>query len=101
MTSSSRPPELDDRTRSLLADLVAPIPVERAFPEVEFARAEPGPTILVRLPDTGTIPPAVREALDDLARACHEAYGYGVEVIPDDRDDVYAALDLIRRHVDR
>jgi hypothetical protein len=68
---------------------------------VEFATVEPGPVVLVRLPDTANFPPAVREALDDLARACHEAYGYGVEVIADDRDDVYAALDLIRRHVDR
>jgi hypothetical protein len=100
VTSSSRPP-LDERTRTLLDELVAPIPLGRVFPEVEFATVEPGPTVLVRLPDTGSIPPAVADALNALAAACLEEYGYGVEVIPDDRDDVYAALDLIRRHVDR
>jgi len=102
VSSSSRPP-VDERA---LAELVAPVPLARAFPElaarepVEFAVREREDAVRVRLPDTASIPPAVLQALDALATACREAYGLGVEVIADDRDDARAALDVLRRCLD-
>lgn len=84
-----------------LGELLAPVPIARAFPDgVEFVPAEPA-VVVVRVPDTRALTPALIAVLGDLAAAVREAYGGGVDVIDDDRAEVYAALDTIRRHVDR
>jgi hypothetical protein len=94
----SLPPEYREAAARALGSFVR---AQEPADPVEFVAVAPEDSVRVRLPDTATIPPPVLAAIEQLATACREEYGYGVEVIPDDRDDVYAALDLIRRHVDR
>lgn len=94
-------PAPDERTRSLLADLVAPVPVERAFPEVEFAVAPVEPVVrVVGIPDTVQLPGDVLEALEHLARVCRTAYGMGVEVeAAGEREAAQLAVETLRRYL--
>lgn len=71
------------------------------FPELPLAGfpiVPVEPTIRVcGIPDPSSIPPEVMRLLDDLARACRDAYGLGVEVTADDPEQLAEALDMLRR----
>jgi hypothetical protein len=68
---------------------------------VEFAVRPPEPAVrIVGVPDPSSIPPEVMRCLDDLARACREAYGLGVEVEGGgEREAALLALETLRRYL--
>lgn len=85
-----------------IVEQVCPFPaLPHAGIPLEFVR-DTEPRVLVRgLPDPAHMPEPVAAALDQLAAACREAYGMGVEVTADgDLDDIRDALDTIRRRLD-
>lgn len=97
MSSTNRPEYGPAAARALGSIVRRRAPTE----PVEFAVAPPEPAVrIVGIPDTTAIPPAVMCVLDDLAAACREEYGLGVEVESGgEHEAALLALETLRRYL--